>query len=214
MKKIQLKNLIREEIRKVLNENEFESFLQSLNIDTSKDTHSDRGIDIGSDVTVIKHGQGVVTDVDSKNKKYTVKVSKGNVVVPFQFVQPIKITGEDFKLLNAIKKLEKEHKSYVKTFISNLANFKSSNYRDDFQDEKWKLNSIAKFYLEIGQQLWDMFKQNKEYIIHSDEFEDLFIDISILLDTLYKVDNGANKDLENVVLAYKKIGKKIGAGIE
>ena len=112
-----------------------------------------------------------------------------------------------------IKKLEKEHKMYLKTFISNLANFNSSNYREDFQDEKWKLSSIAKFYLEIGEQLWNMFKQNNEYVTHSDEFEDLFIDISTLLNTLYKVDKGENEDLKNIVLAYKKIGKKIGAGV-
>lgn len=213
---IKLTDLLKEIAKtqsKQLNENEFESFLNSLNIDVNKDNPLDRGIDIGSDVAVIKHGQGVITDIDSKNKKYTVKIGKGEVIVPFQFVQPIKITGEDFEILRDIEKLEKEHKTYLKTFISNLADFNSSNYREDFQGEKWKLNSIAKFYLEVGQQLWNMFKQNNEYVTHSDEFEDLFIDISILLNTLYKVDNGENEDLKNVVLAYKKIGEKIGAGV-
>ena len=36
MKKSQLRQIIKEEIHRVLNENEFESFLNSLNIDTSK----------------------------------------------------------------------------------------------------------------------------------------------------------------------------------
>jgi hypothetical protein len=213
MKKSKLHQIIKEEIQKILNENEFESFLNSLNVKIDQPQKLDRGIDIGSDVAVIKHGQGVITDIDDENQKYTVKIHKGEVKVPFNFVQPIKIVNEDFKLLEKIKELEKEHKNYLKNFISNLADFESSKYEEDFKDERWKLTNIAEFYLKIGQQMWDMFKQNYEYITHSDEFEDLFFDILGLLKILYKVDRGMNENLENVVLAYEKIGEKIGAGI-
>ena len=212
MKKSQLRQIIKEEIHRVLNENEFESFLNSLNIGISQKT-SDRGIDIGSDVAVIKYGQGVVVDIDDENQKYVVNTSKGKVTVPFNFVQPIKVTGEDFKLLKQIKELEKEHKQFVRTFISNLADFNSSNYEEDFKDEQWKLSSIAKFYLDLGQQMWDMFKENYDYITHSDEFEDLFLDILGMLKTFQKFDKGMNDDLDNIVQAYEKIGDKIGAGV-
>ena len=208
MKKSKLKQIIKEEIRKVLSENEFESFLNSLNIDTNKNNPLDRGIDIGSDVTVIKYGQGVVTDIDSKNKKYTVKTGKGEVIVPFQFVQPIKVIGEDFQLLRKIKELEKEHNIYYKNFVRNLV---SSN-EEDFKNEKWKISSITEFYLNVGQQMWDMFKKNYEYITHSDEFEDLFLDILGKLKQIQNLDNGINEDLNNIVQAYEKIGDKIDAG--
>ena len=208
MKKSKLKHIIKEEIRKVLSENEFESFLNSLNIDTNKNNPLDRGIDIGSDVTVIKYGQGVVTDIDSKNKKYTVKTGKGEVIVPFQFVQPIKVIGEDFQLLRKIKELEKEHNIYYKNFVRNLV---SSN-EEDFKNEKWKISSITEFYLNVGQQMWDMFKKNYEYITHSDEFEDLFLDILGKLKQIQNLDNGINEDLNNLVQAYEKIGDKIDAG--
>ena len=212
MKKSQLRQIIKEEIHRVLNENEFESFLNSLNIGISQKT-SDRGIDIGSDVAVIKYGQGVVVDIDDENQKYVVNTSKGKVTVPFNFVQPIKVTGEDFKLLKQIKELEKEHKQFVRTFISNLADFNSSNYEEDFKDEQWKLSSIAKFYLDLGQQMWDMFKENYDYITHSDEFEDLFLDILGMLKTFQKYDKGMNDDLDNIIQIYEKIGNKIGAGV-
>ena len=212
MKKSQLRQIIKEEIHRVLNENEFESFLNSLNIGISQKT-SDRGIDIGSDVAVIKYGQGVVVDIDDENQKYVVNTSKGKVTVPFNFVQPIKVTGEDLKLLKQIKELEKEHKQFVRTFISNLADFNSSNYEEDFKDEQWKLSSIAKFYLDLGQQMWDMFKENYDYITHSDEFEDLFLDILGMLKTFQKYDKGMNDDLDNIIQIYEKIGNKIGAGV-
>lgn len=213
MKKSQLRQIIKEEIHRVLNENEFESFLNSLNIGISQKT-SDRGIDIGSDVAVIKYGQGVVVDIDDENQKYVVNTSKGKVTVPFNFVQPIKVTGEDLKLLKQIKELEKEHKQFVRTFISNLADFNSSNYKEDFKDEQWKLSSIAKFYLDLGQQMWDMFKENYDYITHSDEFEDLFLDILGMLKTFQKYDKGMNDDLDNIIQIYEKIGDKIGAGVK
>jgi hypothetical protein len=209
MKKSQLRQIIKEEIHKVLNENEFESFLNSLNIDVNKSKSSDRGIDIGSDVTVIKYGQGVVTDVDDENEKYSVKTSRGIVKVPFQFVQPIKVVDEDFKLLDKIQELEKEHKTYYKNFVSNLV---SSN-EEDFKDEAWKISSIAEFYLNIGQQMWDMIKENYEYITHSDEFEDLFLDILNELKQIQNLDNGMNEDLNYIIQAYEKIGDKIGAGV-
>jgi len=214
LKMQKLAGLITEsQYKKIINENEFESFLNSLNINTDQPSKSDRGIDIGSDVTVIKYGQGVVTDIDEENEKYTVETSRGEVKVPFAFVQPIKVTGEDFELLAQIKELEKEHKNYLKNFISSLAEFNSANYEEDFKDERWKLTSIAKFYLEIGEQMWDMCKQNREYITHSDEFEDLFLEISRLLENLYKMDGGMNEDLEHITLAYRNLGKKIGAEV-
>jgi len=219
MKKSELRQIIKEEINKTLNENEFESFLNSLNISVTPYGKSDRGIDIGSDVAVIGEGPGVVIDVDEKGKKYTVDLGKKTKVVPFQFVQPIntnqfskKQRTERDNLLNQIKELTKEHKQYVKTFVGNLADFTGSRYRADFKDEKWKLNSIAEFYLDLGKQLWNMFKVDNEYITHSDEFEDLFLDIIYLLQSLYKVDKGENEDLVNIVMAYRKIGDKIGAG--
>jgi hypothetical protein len=220
MKKSELKQLIKEEIKRALNENEFESFLNSLNISVAPSKNLDRGIDIGSDVAVIGEGPGVVIDIDEKGKKYTVDLGKKTKVVPFQFVQPIntnqfskKQRSERDNLLNQIKQLTKEHKQYVKTFIGNLADFNSPRYKVDFKDEKWKLGSIADFYLDLGKQLWNMFKVDDEYITHSDEFEDLFLDILYILQSLYKIDRGENEDLENIVMAYRKIGDKIGAGI-
>ena len=61
--------------------------------------------------------------------------------------------------------------------------------------------------------MWDMCKQNREYITHSDEFEDLFLEISRLLENLYKMDGGMNEDLEHITLAYRNLGKKIGAEV-
>jgi hypothetical protein len=210
MKKSELRQIIKEEIHKVLNETEFESFLNSLNINIDTNKTLDRGIDIGSDVTVIKYGQGVITDIDSENEKYTVKTDRGEVKVPFQFVQPIKVVGEDFKLLKKIKELEKEHNTYYKNFVRNLV----SSKEEDFKDERWKISSIAEFYLDLGQQMWDMIKENYEYITHSDEFEDLFLDILGELKHIQNLDNGINEDLNDLVQAYEKIGDKIGAGVE
>jgi hypothetical protein len=209
MKKSELKQIIKEEIQKVLRENDFQSFLNSLNIDVNK-TPLDRGIDIGSDVTVIKYGQGTITDINDKTKQYTVKTSRGEVTVPFQFVQPIKVVGEDFKLLKQIKQLEKEHKVYYKNFIGGL----DSSSEENFSTEKWKLSSIAEFYLNIGQQMWNMIKENYNYITHSDEFEDLFVDILNTLKNLQNKDNGINDDLNRIIQAYEKIGNKINAGVE
>ena len=211
MKKSELRQIIKEEIQKVLNENEFESFLNSLNISVDKSKELDRGIDIGSDVAVIGHGPGVVIDIDEKNKKYTVDVKKGKVTVPFAFVQPVKTVGEDFKLLKKIKELDKESKTYIRSFISNAAD--PNQKEEDFKDERWKLSSIADFYLGIGRQMWNMFKENEEYIIHSDEFEDLFLEILTVLRTLQKFDQGMNEDLEDIIRVYEKIGDKIGAGV-
>jgi len=159
MKKSELRKIIKEEIQKVLNENEFESFLNSLNISVDKSKELDRGIDIGSDVTVIKYGQG----------------------------------------------------TYIRSFISNAAD--PNQKEEDFKDERWKLSSIADFYLGIGRQMWNMFKENEEYIIHSDEFEDLFLEILNVLRTLQKFDQGMNEDLEDIIRVYEKIGDKIGAGV-
>ena len=212
MKKSELKQFIKEEIHKVLKENEFDSFLNSLGF-TPSSTHSDRGIDIGSDVAVIGSGPGIVIDVDEENKKYIVKTDDGEKEVPFKFVQPIKIQhANDDSLLKRIKELEKEHKQFVKFFISNLANFNSSNYREDFKNEQWKISKIADFYLELGQQMWEMFKENYEYITHSDEFEDLFIDILFMLKRFKKFDEGRNDELVTLVQSYEKIGDKLGAG--
>ena len=218
MKRSQLKQLIKEEIFKVLKENEFDSFLNSLGI-TLPPPHLDRGIDIGSDVAVIGLGPGIVIDVDEENKKYTVKTSKGEKKVPFNFVQPINPVHPtktqnttDPSLLERIKKLEKEHKQFVKVFVSNLAHFNGSNYREDFKSEQWKIPKIAEFYLDLGQQLWDMFKEDYNYITHSDEFEDLFLDILYMLKQFRKFDEGRYDELDTLVQSYEKIGDRLGAG--
>ena len=221
MKKSQLKQIIKEEIRKVLseNENDFKSFLSSLNIDLPSTKSLDRGIDIGSDVATIGYGPGVVIYIDDEKRKYTVDIGNKTVVVPFKFVQPItarqsssKSTNIQSKLLDQIRELETEHKQFTKSFISNLADFNSSNYEEDFKNEKWKLSSIAEFYLDLGQQMWGMFKTDYEYITHSDEFEDLFLDILWMLKHLKKYDKGEDDDLNDIVQSYEKIGDKIGAG--
>jgi hypothetical protein len=208
MKKSELRQLIREEISKILNEDEFESFLNSLNIHTDKKS-LDRGIDIGSDVAIIGIGPGVVVDIDDVNKKYTVETGKGEKIVPFKWVQPIKAMDTDSKLLKKIKELEQEHKIYYKNFVKNLI---SSN-KEDFKNERWKISSIADFYLSIGQQMWDMIKENYEYIIHSDEFEDLFFIILRELKLIQRLDNEMNDDLNHIIKAYEKIGDEIGGGI-
>ena len=63
-------------------------------------------------------------------------------------------------------------------------------------------------------QMWDMFKENYDYITHSDEFEDLFLDILGMLKTFQKYDKGMNDDLDNIIQIYEKIGDKIGAGVK
>jgi hypothetical protein len=115
--------------------------------------------------------------------------------------------------LNSLRQLIKEeHKQFVKTFISNLTSFNSSNYAEDFKDEQWKIPRIADFYLDLGQQMWDMLKENYDYITHSDEFEDLFLDILYMLKRFRKYDEGRYDELDTLVQSYEKIGDKLGAG--
>jgi len=214
LKMQKLAGLITENQYQKLVENDFKSFLNTLNIDSSSEQSEDE-IDIGTNVSVMGHGIrfGTVVGIDDENKIYTVSFegSKKDIKVPFNSVNPVASPIKvDDDLLEKIEELKQEHKFYLKNFISNLADFRSSNYEQDFADERWKLNSIAEFYLDLGKQMWDMFKQNKEYIEYSDEFADLFIEISQLLSKLYTLDKGANEDFENVYLAYKKIGDRIG----
>jgi hypothetical protein len=214
LKMQKLAGLITESQYQKLVENDFKLFLNTLNIDSSSEQSEDE-IDIGTNVSVMGHGIrfGTVVGIDDENKIYTVSFegSKKDIKVPFNSVNPVASPIKvDDDLLEKIEELKQEHKFYLKNFISNLADFRSSNYEQDFADERWKLNSIAEFYLDLGKQMWDMFKQNKEYIEYSDEFADLFIEISQLLSKLYTLDKGANEDFENVYLAYKKIGDRIG----
>jgi hypothetical protein len=214
LKMQKLAGLITEGQYQKLVENDFESFLNSLNISSSPEQSEDE-IDIGTSVAVMGHGIrfGTVVGIDDKNKIYTVSFegSKENIKAPFDKVNPVASPIKvDSDLLEKIEDLKQEHRYYLKNFISNLSDFRSSNYEQDFADERWKLNSVAEFYLDLGKQMWDMFKQNKEYIEHSDEFSDLFIEISQLLSQLHMYDKGANEDFENVYLAYKKIGDRIG----
>ena len=50
----------------------------------------------GSNVAVIKYGPGVITDIDEKNKQYTVKLlsTKKEIKVRFNDVQPSQFPEE------------------------------------------------------------------------------------------------------------------------
>jgi phosphomevalonate kinase len=59
-----------------------------------------------------------------------------------------------------------------------------------------------------------MFKRNRKFIEHSDEFEDLFFEIANFLVSLQKLDNNQDENLSMLVRSFGKIGDRIGAGVE
>jgi len=211
MKKSQLKQLIKEEIRRVISEDYLDDLLNSIENFDPNDTS--KGISIGSNVAVIKYGAGTVIDINTNNKTYKVKLlgNKKEVEVPFGMVQATSLPKElPISLLNKLEKLNKEYTQYKKFNIKNLL----INNPEEFYTEKWKLEGIVQFCTELGQKMWDIAKQNPKDILYSDEFEDLFFLILNDLVKLKKLDKGENENLVNLVQAYSKIGNIIGAGVE
>ena len=197
---------------RILNEEDYKAFLNSLNINTS-DIEDDNAIEIGDDVATIK-GPGTVVDVDSTNETYTVDLGKSKpYVASFASVRKLGDTiDSDHLLISDIDKLEQEHRAFQKNFVN--LDFKSSNAVEDFKSEYWKLSKICDFYLELGQEMWNMFKRNRKFIEHSDEFEDLFFEIANFLVSLQKLDNNQDENLSMLVRSFGKIGDRIGAGVE
>jgi hypothetical protein len=195
---------------KLLREDDYQDFLNSLNIDTS-DVKDDSAIEIGDSVATVR-GQGTVIDIDNEKKMYTVDMGKDKpFVTPFGGVKkPEGYVESDYMLISDINELEQEHKSFLKNFVN--LDFDLSNIENDFKDEYWKLTKICDFYLEIGKKMWKMFKQNPDFIESSDEFEDLFLDILKVLKTLQNLDKNQNEELNILVSSYEQIGEKLGAG--
>ena len=108
MKKSQLKQLIKEEIHKIISEDYLDDLLNSIeNFDPND---ASKGIDIGSNVAVIKHGAGNIIDIDNKKKTYKVKLlgSKKEIDVPFGMVQATFLPKElPLLVLNELEKLNK-----------------------------------------------------------------------------------------------------------
>lgn len=194
----------------LLKENDIDSLLNSIGSFNPNDTKG--GLDIGSNVTVIKYGEGQIVDIDDENEKYTVRLlsNKKEIEVPFTFVQPANLPEElPISVLNQIEKLTSEHEIFRRNVVGNML---SSN-EDDFEMEKWKLSNIVNFYFNIGKQLWNICKQYPKMVIYSDEFEELFLDILDDIVTLNKLDQEQDEDLNKLVRAYRKIGDVIGADV-
>jgi hypothetical protein len=211
MKKSQLKQLIKEEIRKIISEDYLDNLLNSIENFDPNDTS--KGIDIGSNVAVIKYGAGTIIDINDNNKTYKIKLldSKKEIEVPFGMVQATSLNKElPVSVLNKLEKLNKEYLQYKKFNIKNLL----MNNPEEFYTEKWKLEDIVQFCTELGQKMWDIAKQNPKDVLYSDEFEDLFFLILNDLVKLKKLDKGENENLINLTQAYSKIGNIIGAGVE
>jgi len=204
MKVSRLKQIIKEEITRALKESEFDQFLNSLNIKLTPSSKPSTGLDVGSQVTVLGKGPGEIVYVDDDKQEYTVLLALNgkDVRVPFQLVRPVETLKVDKDLLSRIKELEKEHRNYKRMFVGST---------NSFEGEVWKLGSIAEFYLEMGREMWDMFRENYEYVTHSDEYEDLFLDILRLLKRLQQ--EGENENFDKVVTAYEKIGDRLGSGV-
>lgn len=204
MKVSRLKQIIKEEITRALKESEFDQFLNSLNIKLTPSSKPSTGLDVGSQVTVLGKGPGEIVYVDDDKQEYTVLLALNgkDVRVPFQLVRPVETLKVDKDLLSRIKELEKEHRNYKRMFVGDT---------NSFEGEVWKLGSIAEFYLEMGREMWDMFRENYEYVTHSDEYEDLFLDILRLLKRLQQ--EGENENFDKVVTAYEKIGDRLGSGV-
>jgi hypothetical protein len=204
MKVSRLKQIIKEEITRALKESEFDQFLNSLNIKLTPSSKPSTGLDVGSHVAVIGKGPGEIVYVDDDKQKYTVllSITGRTIEVPFQSVKPVQTLKVDKDLLSRIKELEKDHRNYKRIFVGDT---------NSFEGEVWKLGSIADFYLEMGKEMWEMFKQDYDYVTHSNEYENLFLDILRLLKRLQQ--EGENDNLDKVVTAYEMIGDRLGSGV-
>ena len=194
----------------LLRENDIDSLLNSISSFNPNDSES--GINIGSNVAVIKYGAGQIVDIDEENEEYTVKllINKKEIKVPFAFVQPATLPEElPIKIQNQIEELRKEHEVFRRNVIGNLL----SSDEEEFEMERWKLSGIVDFYFDLGKQLWDICKQYPQTVIYNDEFEELFLDILGDIVTLNRLDQEQNEDLNKLIRAYKRIGDIIGAGV-
>jgi len=194
----------------LLKENDIENLLSSINSFNPNDTES--GLNIGSNVAVIKHGAGTIVDVDDDNEMYTVKLlgTKKEIQVPFRSVQPTKFPEElPVKVQNNIETLKDKYEIFKKNVVGNLL----TSDEEDFKYEKYKLPNIIDSYFTLGKQLWDICKQHPEAVLHSDEFEELFLDALDDLVTISKLDEEQDEDLNKLLVAYRKISDIIGAGV-
>jgi hypothetical protein len=195
----------------LLKESDIDSLLNSIGSFNPNDIKG--GINIGSNVAVIKYGAGQIVDIDEDNEEYTVKLlsNKKEIKVPFAFVQPTNLPEElPIGVLNQIEELGNEYNVFRRNVIGNLL---SSNEEDDFSTEKYKLPGIVDFYFDMGKQLWNMGKQYPDAVLYSDEFEELFMDVLDDIITLNKLDKEQDEDLNKLVRAYRKIGDIIGADV-
>jgi hypothetical protein len=194
----------------LLKEIDVDSLLNSISSFNPND--SEGGINIGSNVAVMKYGPGIIVNIDDEKEEYTVELlsNKKEIKVPFAFVQPTNLPEElPISVLNNIEEIANEHQNFRRNVVSNLL---SSN-EEDFNYERWKLSNIVDFYFDLGKQLWDICKQYPKEVLYNDEFEELFMDILGDLVTLNKLDQQQDEDLNKLVRAYRKIGDIIGADI-
>ena len=196
--------------RSILIENDINDLLNAISSFNPND--SSQGINIGSNVAVIKYGPGVITDIDEKNKQYTVKLlsTKKEIKVRFNDVQPAQFPEElPIAIQNKLEELYREYLTYQKNVITNI-----TQDEEDFAYASWKLPNIVEHCLDLGKQLWEICKKYPKAVLHSDEFEELFLEILGDLKVINKLDKNSNKELVSLVKAYEKIGDIIGAGVE
>jgi len=194
----------------LLKENDIENLLSSIN--SFDPNNTENGINIGSNVAVIKHGPGTIIDIDDDNEMYTVKLlgTKKEIQVPFRSVQPTKLPEElPVKVQNNIETLRDEYETFKKYVVDNLL----TSDEEDFNYEKYKLPNIINSYFTLGKQLWNICKQYPEAVLYSDEFEELFLDALNDLVTISKLDEEQDEDLNKLLVAYRKISDIIGAGV-
>ena len=195
----------------LLKEIDVDSLLNSISSFNPND--SEGGINIGSNVAVMKYGPGIIVNIDDEKEEYTVELlsNKKEIKVPFAFVQPANLPEElPINILSQIEELRNEYEVFRRNVIGNLL---SSNEEDDFSTEKYKLPGIVDFYFDLGKQLWDICKQYPQTVIYSDEFEELFLDILGDIVILNKLDQGEDEDLNKLLRAYRRIGDIIGADV-
>ena len=80
--------------KSILVENDINNLLNAISSFDPND--SSQGINIGSNVAVMKYGPGVIIDIDEKNKQYTIKLlsTKKEIKVPFRDAQPAQFPEE------------------------------------------------------------------------------------------------------------------------
>ena len=177
--------------RSILIENDINDLLNAISSFNPND--SSQGINIGSNVAVIKYGPGVITDIDEKNKQYTVKLlsTKKEIKVRFNDVQPAQFPEElPIAIQNNLKELYREYLTYQKNVITNI-----TQDEEDFAYASWKLPNIVEHCLDLGKQLWEICKKYPKAVLHSDEFEELFLEILGDLKVINKLDKNSNKEL-------------------